>query len=385
MPDAGAVADLLNEEPDQSSSAETFDSLPDLLPYIFQSQTECSAPDLTYLVSDCSTYKLWESCTTDVIPLTSQNEEAVHWPSNGTHTRGASQLLASQNEEAEHWPLTGSQTRGANNSEASDDAHKNLKSNDRDSVTEVTKIGVRENLRRVQAFSPHTSILYGEKDLNLDGLPVRENLWSAHDDGACDALIEIGRQPDPLDFDADTNEICVESYLILEEDMVKKSPSDESADADETVENSRLSSINEAPDGLEEYVEKHPEVKKQSTRRKSPYQASDFPKEFRKQKRSKPRRRDRPSASINLVRKLNWLSDTGHDHLDGDRGAQVTANIVDNEEKTKLKRKTRKTVSVTSVTVLPTEPPASQTRSRRGRKKIHSGTSAALGQVRNWA
>lgn len=368
MPDASAVADLL-EEPDQSSSAETFDSLPDLLPYIFKSQTESPASDLTYFVSDCSTYKLWESCTTDVIPLASPNEEAEHWPSNGTHTRGANQPLASQNEEAGHWPLTSAQTRGANNSESSDDTHKNLKSNDRDSVTEVTKIGARDNLRRVQAFSPHTSILYVENDLSLDGLPVREDVWCARDDVACDhAVVEIGRQPDPLDIDADTNEICVDSYLIPDEDMAKELPFDEPTDADETAENSRLSSIiNEAPDGLE--VEKHPEVKKQSTRRKSSYQASDFPKEVTKQKRSTPRRRDPPSASVNLVRKLNWLTETEQDHqghLDADQGAHVTANIV---EKTIPKtRKPRSTKSVTSVTSLSSKTPASQPRSRRGRK-----------------
>lgn len=344
--DASAVADLLSEEPEENSSTETFDSLPDLLPYIFQ--TESPAPDLSYFVNDSSTYKLWESCTPDVIPL------------------------ASQNEESEHWMTTGTQIREAIGSESSDDSQKNLKSSDTDSVFEATKIGVRENLRRVQAFSPHTSILYAEKDLNLDNLPMTESLWSAHDGVACDAVIENEGPPDPLDMDADTSEICIESYLILDEDMAKKSPSDKSTDADETTENSGLSSINQAPHGIEECDDKNPQDK-QSTRRKSSYHTSDFPKEFRKQKRSTPKRPDRPSASINLVRKLNWLSDTGHEHLERDQDAQITENILDTKRKTNSKarqpRQPRKTVYVSSVKIQSNEPLASKPRNRRGRKK----------------
>jgi hypothetical protein len=90
MPDAdGNVADLTNQGTDLGSPDKTFDILPDLLPYVFHSQDKSSAPDLPYLVTDCLTYKLWESCATDVILLASQIEETEHWLSTGTHTSGA--------------------------------------------------------------------------------------------------------------------------------------------------------------------------------------------------------------------------------------------------------------------------------------------------------
>ncbi|KAG0558733.1 hypothetical protein KC19_10G049700 [Ceratodon purpureus] len=373
MPEAGGdAAELMNQETDQGSD-ETFDSLPDLLPYLFQSQDKSSAPDLPYLETDCSTYKLWESCITDVIPLASQFEETER-----------------------HWMLTGTQTSGADN----------LQSTDSDSITFPTRIGVRENLRRVQAFSPQTSIMYGKQDILRS-----EDLPTAHADATCDAAvrfegqpeplnidgringisadcylivdedatkespidestvtnatydatIEFEKQPDALDISGDTDGICADCYLFLDGDMMKESPSRESAVTDETVENSILSSISAVPDGQKE----HSKIKKRTTRRKSPHQADsyyslDFPKQFRKQKRSiAPRRREGQSASIDLVHTMNWLTDANirQDRLEPDQVGEVIANLPNNKKKrTSQARKTK----ISSVKKLFDEPPANQ-------------------------
>ena len=300
----GNSAGLPNQETDQGSSDETFDSLPDLLPYIFQSQPESSTDDLPYVVTDCSTYKLWESCTSDVNPL------------------------ALQIEEAKHWLLTGTQSRGADS----------LQSNDCESVTIATRIGVRENLRRVHAFSPQTSIMYAEEDVSRS-----EALRSVQADVICDAeILEFEKDSDPLDIDGDTDGICGDCYLNLDEYVIKESQIDESTVADDAVKNSRLSSISDVVphDQQEEHVDKDSDVKKQTQRRMSPHQAStgnsyssNFLKEIRKQKRSTPRRRERPSSSIHLVHKMKWLSATNDDHLELDQGAKVTVNLPDKKER----------------------------------------------------
>jgi hypothetical protein len=110
----------------------------------------------------------------------------------------------------------------------------------------------------------------------------------------------------------------------------------------------------------------------------SNYYSLDFPKEIRKQKRSTPRRREGPLASINVEHKMNWLSDTStkQDHLKRDQGAQVAANPPDKKEKrTSLTRKTtRKSVSISLGRQLFSEPQTNQSAkpqpsSRRGKGK----------------
>ena len=409
MQDAdGNVAELVNQGTDQGSPDETFDSLPDLLPYIFQSQDKSSAPDLPCLVTECSTYKFWESCTTDVIPLASQIEEAEHWRLTGTHT-------------------------------TIDD---NLQSFDSDNITMPTRIAVRENLRRVQAFPPQKSILCVEQDISRS-----EDLQGAHDDVTYDAAMESERQPDSLDTDGDTGEICADCYLIVDEAMTKKSPFEETivadvtcdaaievekqpdslniggnadgnicADcpsldgyvmkespfeespvADETEDNSRLSSINKELDDQEKHVDKHPEVKKRTKRtlirtKKSPFQASgdyrlDFPKEIRKQKRSISRRREGSSASINSFQKMYWLSDTDtrQDHLERDQSTQVAANPPNKKKKrtSQTRKNERKSVFMISGRQLLSEPPTMklQPSGRQGTEINLSGTLAELKQT----
>jgi hypothetical protein len=77
-----------------------------------------------------------------------------------------------------------------------------------------------------------------------------------------------------LDIGGTTDRINADCYLILDGNMMKESPFEESTVADEAVENSKLSSISEVPDDQEEHVDKHPEVNTRTKRRKSPYQAS---------------------------------------------------------------------------------------------------------------
>lgn len=167
----------------------------------------------------------------------------------------------------------------------------------------------------------------------------------------CDAVIGFERQPDSLDTDGDSKGFCADSYLTLDEDMTKDQPPfHESTVADETVENSRFSTVGEAPDDQKEHVVKHPEAKKRTQRRRSLSQASkwlqenssDFPKEFREQKRSTPSRRG-PSASSNLQNKMIWLSESRQDHLESIQGAQVNTNLPDKEDKnTSQTRKTKR-------------------------------------------
>lgn len=366
LPDADAVAELLNDDPDQGSSAdETFNSLPDLFPDIFQSQTKSSVPtlDLSYSIGDCSTYKLWESCTADVIPLASQSEAAACWLLTGMLTSGGTD-------------------NGVHHNDSESDLHCHVS----DCATRATKISFRENLRRVQAFSPHTSILDIEKDLELDSPSARETLQSVHAQVTCEAVIEYDRQPNSLEIDGDKDETCVDSYLLLEEDMTNESQLEDFTLADENAPCSRLSSSSEIPHILQVLVDnKHPEVKKSIRKRKSTYLAANYyslelPKEFRKQKRSTPRR-GRPPGSTNLVRKMRWLSDTPNDHLECDQGTETVANLQDDKENkvTKTRRFGRKTVSVSTVSILSSDPPLTsqnlklQRTMRRGRRKIQSG------------
>lgn len=321
------------ERSQEESHHLTFQNLPDLLPELFESESDSPILIERFSNRTYSTYRVWES-TSDLKSQHGAVKSSFNESHAGNGGRTNNSIISVRSDDVAH---------------SKNKTHQVLEDVD-DSFTSTPRCKI-ENLRHiVRAYPPRGCDIDDiEKDqLEFDSISftaehsVQDNNWSLQ---LLDQLNDITVEAESLDIESHNgsdDEDSINSYALLQDYVAHKpSPSSDVIDDETSRFSSRSSNSEESQDVLELSNDKQRGLRKIISKTRMVKEldqidifsslVDDTPLKIRRQKRSNIRRRRAAAGSFNQSgngQMLRWYSMTGHSdteyNIDGRHIAAAT-------------------------------------------------------------